>query len=57
MVKNGLAYVYHRYLSDFSETIKNKLIKAENYARINYLGVWSLTNAIMPEDYRIINKE
>lgn len=57
LVKFGLAYVYYRYLSDLSPHIQSKLTSAEKYAKQNKLGIWKLDNQILPEQFRIENKQ
>ncbi len=51
MVKNGLAFVFHRYLHDLDDETRQKLIRAESYAKENKLGVWTLDNPQLPSEF------
>ena len=43
LVKSGYAFAYRKY--------SKKFVKDENYARINKIGMWSMT-FVYPWDYR-----
>lgn len=47
MVKSGLAWVYHEYVTDLV------LIDFENDAKAKRIGIWSISEQINPHDFRV----
>ncbi|MEO5648632.1 MAG: thermonuclease family protein [Ginsengibacter sp.] len=50
MIQNGFAWHYRKYSSD------EIMEKAEQRARIKKIGLWKMSNAMAPWDFRKLNK-
>lgn len=50
MVREGHAWVYHKYMKD------RTLLDDEAYAKNNKLGLWSMPDAVPPWEWRRMKK-
>jgi micrococcal nuclease len=52
MLKSGAAWLYERYVKEFTGAETDALTKAQNDAKKNRRGLWADTQAIPPEQFR-----